>query len=69
MWQSWRLWMGVATQWRTAGVAGIRIGLDYTILEPVARALGIPTPLDTQTFNDIRLLEAEALSTWSKKRR
>lgn len=61
--------MGMATQWRTAGMTGARIGLDYNILEPVARSLGIGVPLDTQTFNDIRLMEAEALNNWSKKRR
>lgn len=66
---AWRLFLGVCTQWRTAGMAGTRIGLDYNILEPTARSLGIEVPLATMTFNDIRLLEAEVLATWSRKNR
>lgn len=59
----------MATQWRTAGMAGLRIGLEYGVLEMTARSLGIAVPLDTGVFNDIRLMEAVALETWSEKHR
>lgn len=65
---AWRLFMGMSTQWRTAGMAGIRIGLDYNVLESVARSMEIATPVDTALFADIRLMEAEALNAWSKRR-
>ena len=65
---SWRLFMGMVTQWRTAGMAGVRIGLDYGVLEQVAASLEITVPLDKQTFADIRFMEAEALSAWTKRR-
>lgn len=65
------MFLAMATQWKTAPVGlngSIRTGLDYTALEPVARSLGFDYPLAPQTFADIRLMEAEALSVWSKRR-
>lgn len=64
---SWRLFMAMATQWKTAGMAGLRTGLEYTALPGVAASLGIPFPLEPQTFADLRLLEAEALNIWSRR--
>jgi hypothetical protein len=66
---SWRLFMGMSTQWLTGGMAGVRTGLNYAVLETVARSLKISLPLDTRIFSDIRLMEAEALSSWSRRRR
>lgn len=71
MHSAWRIFQAMATQWKATpvGLAGsVRTGLDYTSLEPVARSLGLDYPLDPQTFADIRLMEAEALSVWSKRR-
>lgn len=68
---SWRLFMGMATQWETAsfGMAGsMRTGLRYAALETVARSMGIPYPLPAPLFSDLRFMEAEALSIWSRKR-
>ncbi len=67
---AWRLFMGLATQWKVgAGLGGAyRTGLDYTAIEPVARALGLHYPLAPQTFADLRLMEAEALSVWSRQK-
>lgn len=67
MHDAWRLFMGMATQWKTAGMAGIRTGLDYNALPLVAASLGVACPLSTQTFNDLRAMEAEAMSVWSKR--
>lgn len=61
--------MGMATQWTTSGMSGLRSGLRYEALPIVAQLLEIPWPLPQRTFTDIRLMEAEALSAWSEKRR
>lgn len=63
------LFFALSTQWRWtgAGMAGaFRTGLDYAVLEPTARAAGlVMTP---GLFDDIRTLEREALTVWSRKR-
>lgn len=67
----WRIFMALGTQWKStaAGMgASMRTGLDYSALEPVVRSLGIVYPLEPQVFSDLRLMEAEALSVWSKRR-
>lgn len=59
--------MGTQWRWTSAGLGGaFKTGLDYTAIAATASGLGVSvTP---QLFNDLRLLEAEALSTWAKRR-
>lgn len=64
---SWRLFMGMSTQWKTAGQLGLRTGLEYGVLDAVAHSLAIPVPLDKRIFADIRLMEAVALEEWTKR--
>lgn len=62
------LFFAVSTQWRWtgAGMAGaFRTGLDYTILRPTAK--NIRVKMTPTVFDDIRTLEREALSVWSRK--
>jgi len=61
------VFMSIATQWRWtgAGMAGaFRTGLDYSSIAPAAEALKVD--LTPAVFNDIRVLEREALDVWSK---
>jgi hypothetical protein len=58
----------MATQWKNAGMGGLRTGLDYTALEPAALSLGLPWPISPAVFSDLRYMEAEALNQWSKHR-
>ncbi len=53
------LFLALQTQWKQAGIAGIRTGLDYGAIEPTARLLGIET--GPRLFLDLRLMEDEAL--------
>ena len=66
-WDAWRLFMGMATQWQTGGQFLTRVGLRYEVLPVVAQSLSIAWPLPERTFADIRMMEAEALSAWSKR--
>lgn len=62
------LFFTLSTQWRWtgAGMAGaFRTGLDYSVLEPTARAAGLE--MTPALFGDIRVLEREALAVWSRK--
>jgi hypothetical protein len=59
--------MGMGTQWyyASAHVVVWRTGLRYESLPVVASSLEVE--LSPRVFADIRLMEAEALSAWSKK--
>ena len=59
------LFMALDTQWKTAGLAGIRTGLDYGAVEPAARMLGME--MTPQIFVDLRSMEAEALKVQSER--
>jgi len=54
------LFAALSTQWRHAGLTGVRIGLDYQAIEPTARMLGIT--LNPNIFSGLRVMEMEALA-------
>lgn len=57
------LFQSLGSQWRTAGMTGVRIGLDYAAVPPVAAMMGIAvTP---ELFQDLRVMEAAALAAWA----
>lgn len=60
-WPAWCLFVELGTQWRSAGMAGVRTGLDYGPL--FARLDRIAASRDEweQLFQDVRVLEAAAL--------
>lgn len=60
------LFLSLETQWRHAGMVGLRTGLDYSAVEPVARLLGIAA--DGDLLRDLRVLEGEALRVWGEAR-
>lgn len=53
--------IAMATQWRV-GMAG-PIGLDYNVLPAVFRLQAIPRKDWPDTFDCVRILEAEAMNT------
>lgn len=59
--------MAMGTQWTYAGQLLTRMGLRYESLPVVAAGLSIPWPLPDSGFADIRMMEAEALSAWSRR--
>ena len=65
-WPAWCLFAELSTQWRTAGMAGARVGLDYGPL--FARLDRIAADRDEweQLFQDVRVLEAAALDQMSQ---
>lgn len=60
------LFEALSTQWRVAGMGGVRMGIDYTAIPATASAFGIP--LDPQRMVDLRDMEAEALKTFAEQR-
>lgn len=56
------------TQWRRAGMNGIRVGLDYTALSPVLSIRGIPKKQWPELFEDLRVMEDAALEHLSKQK-
>lgn len=59
-----RLFIGMGTQWRM-GMNGA-YGLDYSALPVVAQALGVR--LRPGRFEGLRIMEAEVLRRWERRR-
>lgn len=62
-----RLFLAVSTQWRTAGMGGVPIGLDYTPIEWVARVKRIE--VTDETFEGLREMELAAIGALQEKHR
>ena len=60
-WPAWRLFRDCSTQWRTAGMTGVHVGLVYVPLFNLLDIQGLSSDDWRQTFDDIRALESEAL--------
>lgn len=58
--------IAMQTQWRV-GVAGA-IGMDYSALPAVLALVGVPADEQADTFECLRVMEAEALSQMEKQR-
>lgn len=56
--------VAMSTQWRT-GAMGVT-GLDYNVLPSVMRLVGIPRGDWPDTFECVRVMEAEALAVISE---
>ena len=61
-----RLFLALGTQWKTAGMAGIPTGLDYSAIRPAAEALQLE--MTPSLFDDLRLMEHEALAAMAEQR-
>jgi hypothetical protein len=67
-WPVLELFLACQTQWRfiPLGMGGaLPQGLDYPAVESAARMLGLS--LTPDTFEDLRVMEAEALHGWREK--
>lgn len=64
-WLSFSVFTGMSTQWRVS-VGGVT-GLDYNALPTVMRLKGVKKKQIVQVFNDIQVMEAEALNILLKK--
>ena len=67
-----RLFLALATQWRTESLSSLgggtwfRIGLDYSVVEFIARTIEVE--VDQDCFVRLQILEAEALKAWTQDR-
>lgn len=59
------LFLGLATQWKTAGMAGFKTGLDYGAVKGTAANLGVA--MSPPVFCDLQLMEAEALKVQAER--
>jgi hypothetical protein len=64
-WQSVEVFARMSTQWRV-GVAG-PVGLDYAALPVVTRACGVPAGKRSAVFDDLQVMEREALAVLREK--
>ncbi len=61
------VFIDLMTQWRRAGMAGVRSGLDYAVLPAVFAIRGIPKKQQPTIFDDIRVMENAVLCMPQKK--
>lgn len=54
------LFVALGTQWNWHPVAGVRLGIRYEAVAPAAAAMELT--LTPAIFNDLRLMEAEAIA-------
>lgn len=66
-WEAVSLFFALDTQWRRAGLAGERAGLDYAAVEPTARMLGID--VKPRLLHDLRAMEDAALAAFAERAR
>lgn len=59
------LFLRLGTQWRYLGLHPVRCGLEYAAIEPTARMLKIA--MTTQLFDDLQLMEREALREFARR--
>lgn len=65
-WKSFLVMDSMWTQWRT-GACGAT-GLDYGVLSDVMKLLGIPAEERSRVFQDIRVMESEAIAVMAAAR-
>nr|WP_093100398.1 DUF1799 domain-containing protein [Pseudomonas sp. Z003-0.4C(8344-21)] len=65
-WKSFLVMDSMWTQWRT-GACGAT-GLDYGVLPDVMKLVGIPAKERSRVFQDIRVMEAEAIAVMAAAR-
>lgn len=61
------IFIDLSTQWRRAGMSGVRTGLDYSVLPAVLAIRGIPKKQWPVVFDDVRVMESAVLSMPPKK--
>lgn len=66
VWPAFRLMDAMGTQWRF-GMSGAT-GLDYSVVREVGSIIGMTKKQITQTFPDLRVMEAEALAVMAEAR-
>lgn len=64
-WESVTVFADLATQWRV-GFAG-PTGLDYGVIPGVLRLRRVPRAQWAQVFDDVRVMELEALAVMGEK--
>ena len=65
-WDAVLAFLRCATQWRYAGMTGVRTGLDYTAVDVVVRRSGLANP--DAVFGQIQTIESGALEALNDQR-
>lgn len=61
------MFFACGTQWVHAGMAGGRVGLNYSGVEAVLRLLAIPPERHTALFTGLQIMERAALGEFSRQ--
>ncbi len=62
------VFLAMDTQWRQAGMAGVATGLDYNAIAATADLAGVSLAPKPAFLRDLKILEEEALKSWSEQR-
>lgn len=66
-WPAFQVFEAMGTQWRT-GMGGA-IGLDYAAIPAVFKLLGVKKKDRPALFDDVRIMESEALAVMAEQKR
>jgi hypothetical protein len=61
----WQVWLTVQTQWRAAGMTGVRTGLDYAAVLAVIDRLVPPRRKRAFAFAAVCEMESSVLTYWA----
>lgn len=64
-WDAVLTFLKCATQWRYAGMTGVRTGLDYTAVDVVIRMSELADP--AKTFSQLQTIESGALEAFREQ--
>ena len=66
-WRAVMTFLRCSTQWRYAGMDGVRTGLDYPAVETVLR-LTVPARERGEVFEGVQIMESAALDAFQQRR-
>lgn len=66
-WRAWCLFLEFQTQWRTAGMTGVRVGLEYLPLMQRLDRVARNADDWEDLFTDVRVMEIAALDQMAEQ--
>lgn len=67
-WNTFLFFNNLTTQWRTSGM-GSATGLDYNVIPTVGKMMGFKKKEINKMFNDLQVMENEALITMGENQK
>lgn len=67
IWEAVWVFSFLSTQWQTAGMGGVRVGIPHERVEATFRLLEIPRRRRKQLFLDVKTMERESCAIYAER--